>query len=213
MKLAIKNQSRTEKKYLFFALILTLLCGCETRVANLDSQGTTIVCFGDSLTAGFGAEAGKDYPSFLRKMVDLPVINAGAKGDTTTTALARLNRDVMQQNPRIVIITLGGNDFLRRLPKAETLANTETIIDRIHEGGAMVVWAGVKTGLFGDAYAGELKRIARKKEIVLIPDILQGILFDPRYKYDQIHPNSEGYRIMAERIKKTIDPLLREKAN
>ena len=193
-----------------FLLVLFFLCGCEAKIANRDSQGTTIVCFGDSLTAGFGADAGKDYPSVLRDKVDLTVINAGVSGDTTADGLSRLERDVLAHDPKIVIITLGANDFMRRIDKDETLRNMAAIIDRIQERGAMVVWAAVKTGLWGDMHGGDLKKLAHEKRIVLIPDILAGILFDPRYKYDQIHPNSEGYRLMAERIYRKIEPLLKQ---
>jgi len=189
---------------------IMFLAGCGPQVANRDSQGTTIVCFGDSLTAGAGAGPGEDYPSVLRREVALPVVNAGAGGDTTGDALVRLDRDVLSHNPRIVIITLGGNDFMRRLPKQETLENITAIVDRIREKGAMVVWAGVRAGLFGDAYTDDLKKLAREKQFILIPNILRGILFEPKYKYDQIHPNAAGYRIVAERILKRIKPLLKE---
>lgn len=194
---------------LFFTLLSIFLCGCEGPIANRDSRGTTVVCFGDSLTAGLGAEEGKDYPSVLRSKVDLTVINAGISGDTTADGLKRLESDVLRYDPKIVIMTLGANDFLRGVAKEETLQNMGTIIDRIQDHGAMVVWATVKTGLWGDAYGGDFKKLARQKHIVLIPDILKGILFDPRYKYDQIHPNGEGYRIMAERIFQRVKPLLK----
>lgn len=188
-------------------LALVFLCGCGARITNRDSQGTTIVCFGDSLTAGEGAGPKQDYPSVLQAKVDLPVINAGVRGNTTADGLARLDQDVLRHNPRIVIITLGGNDFLRKLPKEETLRNMSAIIDKIQENGSMVLWAGVKTGLFGDAYTEDLKKLQQEKHFILIPNILEGILFDPRYKADQIHPNAAGYRIIAERIYKKIKPL------
>lgn len=184
------------------------LCGCEAGVANRDSQGTTIVCFGDSLTAGYGAEKGKDYPSVLRAQVGLPVINAGVPGDTTASALERLESDVLSHDPKVVILTLGGNDFLNRVPKEETLKNMETIVDRLQSRGAMVVLAAVQTGFWGDAYSDDYKKLARQKHFVLIPNVLKDVLFDPRYKYDQIHPNTEGYRIMAGRIYQKIKPLL-----
>ncbi|HOW58583.1 MAG TPA: GDSL-type esterase/lipase family protein [Candidatus Omnitrophota bacterium] len=197
------------KKYLSLFICVIFLCGCEPRIANRDSQGTTVVCFGDSLTEGFGAEKGKDYPSVLRSKVNLPVINTGISGNTTGDALARLENDVSAHDPRIVIITLGANDFFRKIPKEETLKNMEAIIDRIHGKGAMVVWATVQTGLLGDDYQEDFKKLAHQKHIVLIPHILKGILFDPRYKYDQIHPNGKGYEIMAERIYQRVKPLLK----
>ena len=194
---------------LFFIFAIIFLCGCEAKIANRDSKGTTIVCFGDSLTAGFGAEEGKDYPSIVRAKVDITVINAGMSGDTTADGLRRLETDVLQHDPKVVIITLGANDFLRRIDKEETLRNMATIFDRIRERGAMVVWATVNTSLWGDVYGGDFKRLAREKQVLLIPNVLKDILFDPRYKYDQIHPNSDGYRLMAERIYQRVKPLLK----
>ncbi len=174
---------------------------------NMDSKGTSIVCFGDSLTAGMGAEEGQDYPSYLRERVKLPVHNAGVSGDTTAEALARLEEDVLTKNPKIVIITLGANDFLQKVPKEQTLNNMERIIDRIHARGAMAVWATVKTGFFTDDHEKDFKKLAKQKRILLISDILKDIMYEPRYKYDQIHPNGQGYKIMAERIHAAIKPL------
>ena len=138
----------------------------------------------------------------------LPVINAGVPGDTTASALERLESDVLSHDPKVVILTLGGNDFLNRVPKEETLKNMETIVDRLQSRGAMVVLAAVQTGFWGDAYSDDYKKLARQKHFVLIPNVLKDVLFDPRYKYDQIHPNTEGYRIMAGRIYQKIKPLL-----
>jgi len=194
--------------FLLSLFATVLFAGCSEPVANRDSTGSTIVCFGDSLTAGYGAGPGEEYPADLGRMVMLPVINAGVVGDTTREALRRLEADVLEKNPRLVIITLGGNDFLRHLPIEETLANMEEIIDKITGHGAMVVWATVKTGLIGNSYQKDFADLAKRKRIVLIPDILKGIIFDARYKYDRIHPNSQGYRIMAERIYKRIRTLL-----
>jgi acyl-CoA hydrolase len=194
---------------LFFISSFVVLSGCENKIENRGSQGSTIVCFGDSLTAGSGADEGKDYPSVLRSKVSLPVINAGYPGDTTGDALKRLESDVFTQDPKIVIVTLGANDFLRQVSMRETWKNVEAIVDKIQAHGAMVVWAEVQIGFWGDSYLHDFKKMARQKHFVLIPNILKGIMFDPSLKYDQIHPNSKGYQIMAERIYKRIEPLLK----
>ncbi len=74
----------------------------------------------------------------------------------------------------------------------------------------MVVLVGMKLGLFADEYGSAYKEITKKLGALFIPDILDGILSDPRLKSDSIHPNSDGYRLMAERISKHVGPLLRE---
>src|SRR5919199_350459 len=77
-----------------------------SKVRNLDSRGANVIAFGDSLTAGYGAQAGEDYPSRLSALIGVPVINAGVSGDTTQSALARIDSDVLSRDPRLVIVGL-----------------------------------------------------------------------------------------------------------
>lgn len=184
------------------------MAGCQVPIANRQSTGSTVVCFGDSLTAGYGSTAGNDYPTLLSKKISLPVIHAGVSGNTTRDALARLDNDVLAHDPKLVIITLGANDFFQGIPKAETLANMKKIIERIKKHGAMVVWTEVKMGVLGDPYIDDFTDLANRENIELIPDILGGIIDDPLLRYDQIHPNDEGYQFMAERIYRHIKGLL-----
>jgi acyl-CoA thioesterase I len=178
------------------------------QIANRGSQGETIICFGDSITAGSGANQGNDYPSLLSQILGIPVINAGVGGDTTRDALARVDADVLQHNPRMVIIEFSGNDFLRSIPREETLDNLDKLIQMIQGAGAMVVLAEVAAGTFGDAYLEGFQRIAKKRHALLVPNIMKGILFNPSLKSDEIHPNDAGYRLIAERIYIAIEPLL-----
>jgi len=194
------------KKYLIFFIIL--MSGCQPLIDNRNSAGTTIVCFGDSLTAGYGAAIGHDYPSLISKKINLPVINAGVSGNTTGDALERLDQDVLTQNPKLVIITLGANDYFHGRPKEETLANMIKIIERIKSHGAMVAWAEVQMGVLGDPYIEDFTTLAKREHILLIPNILSGIIDNPELKYDQIHPNDAGYKIMAERIYQHIKSLI-----
>lgn len=186
-------------------------CSSGRDIANRDSQGTTIICFGDSLTAGVGASPGHDYPSLLANALGSPVINAGASGQTTRDALDRLDADVLARRPRLVIVEFGGNDFLRGVPFREIFANLDAIVRRIQEQGAMVVLVGVPPGLLGDAARTDYQKIARARRAAFIPNILDGILTDPRLKSDHLHPNDLGYEKMALRIAKTVQPLLQER--
>src|SRR3954451_580699 len=93
------------------------------RVRNLKSRGANIIAFGDSLTAGYGAQPSEAYPTRLSALIEAPVLNAGVSGDTTQSALDRVANDVLARDPRIVIVGLGGNDFLQGVPIATTEAN------------------------------------------------------------------------------------------
>jgi acyl-CoA thioesterase I len=203
-------------RFLWIPLFASFLfSGCDrgknfASVRNLDSPGENVVCFGDSLTEGVGAGRGEDYPSILARQLVYPVINAGRAGDTSAESLSRLDRDVLSQNPRLVVVLLGGNDFLRQLPLSDTKKNVQEIVRRVQESGAMVVLVGMRLGLFTDEYGPAYEEIAKKNGALFIPEILKGILSDPKLRSDSFHPNAAGYQLMAQRILERIRPLLGE---
>ena len=178
------------------------------RVKNLDSRGTNIIAFGDSLTAGYGAGAGEDYPSKLTAISGIAVINAGRSGDTTESALRRLDEDVLDRDPRIVIVGLGGNDYLRGEPIASTEANLRTIVKKVQERGAMVVLLGFRFPSLNANYQEMYERVAGDEHCLLVDRSLKGILTDPKLRSDSIHPNAQGYALMAERIAPPLKKLL-----
>jgi acyl-CoA thioesterase-1 len=192
----------------FLALIA---CGGDDykSVRNLESRGETIICLGDSLTEGVGAGPGEAYPAILSQRIGFPVQNAGRRGDTTAQALACLATDVLEKNPRLVIVLLGGNDFLRQVPARETEANLAEIVRRIQDHGAMVVIAALRLGWFTDEYSSMYEKLARRAGALYIPQVMKDILSDNTLKSDPIHPNAAGYRLLAERIATKVIPLLR----
>ena len=190
--------------------VLLLLAGCSGQeIANRDSQGDAIICFGDSLTAGSGASSGHDYPALLAKALGRPVINAGVPGNTTRDALQRLDADVLSRQPRLVIVEFGGNDFLQQFPATETFANLDQIVQAIQARGAMVVLVGVQAGLWGDALRGEFHKIARARRAAFVPNILDGILTSPTLRSDYLHPNDAGYERIAARLLNVVEPLVK----
>jgi len=180
------------------------------RVANLDSRGVNVIAFGDSLTAGYGAQPDEDYPSKLSAMIGATVINAGVSGDTTESALARIDNDVVSRDPRIVIVGLGGNDFLQGVPIATTESNLRSAVRAIHGAGAMVVILGFRFPSLGASYEKMYANVAGDERCLLIPDLFHGILTDPSLKSDEIHPNARGYELMAERIAGPCKKLMRK---
>lgn len=203
--------SRLRLFWLSFALAGCLHgCGGESydSIRNLGSTGQTIICFGDSLTEGVGSGPGEDYPSVLSQGLGVPVVNAGRRGDTTAVALSRLAADVLEKNPRLVVVMLGGNDFLRQVPLSETKTYLEEIVRRTQERGAMVVVSGIRLGLFTDEYGPIFKDIATRRGALYVPEVLKGILSDAKLRSDRIHPNGSGYRLIAERIAEKVKPLL-----
>ena len=181
-----------------------------TRVRNLNSHGATIIAFGDSLTAGYGANPGEDYPSRLAGRLGASVINAGVSGDTTDSAAERLDSDVLAHDPRIVLVGLGGNDYLRGVPIVTTEENLSRMIRRIQGSGAMVVLLGFKFPSFTANYEKMYAKVAKDEGCLLIGDLLHGIETDPALKSDEIHPNARGYDIMADRVSGPLRKLMKK---
>lgn len=190
------------------ALVVAVRLLTPERVTNSEPTGTTIICFGDSLTAGVGAEAGASYPAQLERRIGRPVVKAGVSGDTTGSALARLDRDVLAHDPRLVLITLGGNDLMQGVPPEEALANLERIVDGIHRRGALVVVGGVSLPLVDRGYGEVYEELRERTGCLVIGNVLDDIIGRPALMSDRIHPNGKGYAVMAERFHGVVEPYL-----
>jgi lysophospholipase L1-like esterase len=177
-------------------------------VRNPSPAGENIICFGDSLTSGIGASQGMDYPAQLSRMISLPVVNAGRPGDTTADALARLEDDVLSRSPRIVLITLGGNDFKNRLPRNAAFDNLRQIVGKIQDQGALVVIGGIKIPLWGADLEKAYKELARETGSLIVSNIYKDVFGNSSRMSDPIHPNDEGYRIIADRFREAVSPYL-----
>jgi len=197
--------------FLFAAIafsVFYLLFSASPQIKNTNPIGDNIICFGDSLTYGTGAGPGMNYPSQLSQMINKDVINAGIPGDTTQSALNRLDKDVLSKSPRIVLVTLGGNDLKNRANKEEAFHRLKTIIESIQARGALVIVGGIDLPFFGKGYGQSYKRVCNETGAVLIPNIYKGILGKEELMSDPIHPNSTGYTIMARHFYKAIKPYL-----
>lgn len=191
--------------FLFWACFLLAACGGSEPVTL---SGENIICFGDSLTYGTGAAQNKSYPAQLSAMIDQPVINAGIPGNTTADGLERLETDVLEKSPRIVLITLGGNDLKNGVHKDVAFMNLKTIIEAIQAEGGLVVLGGVKFIILDKGYGEMYKKLAKETDIILMPNILGGLIGKDKYMSDPIHPNGAGYEIMAQKFYKAIEPYL-----
>jgi acyl-CoA thioesterase-1 len=179
-----------------------------------------IVAFGDSLTAGFGAEPGSSYPDFLQKDLDRAgpawhVINAGVSGDTTTDGVNRLG-EVLSYKPRIVIVEFGGNDGLRGLPIETTRANLEQIVTTLRNAGATVILAGMTLPPnYGPEYIRSFEQIYRdlaaRYKLTRIPFLLEGVATVATrnlMQRDGLHPTAQGNAIVAQTVMRYLKPLL-----
>ena len=200
----MKNFALCNYLLLFLCFLLISCSGPEP----VELTGENIICFGDSLTYGTGAPRNKSYPAQLSDMIGQPVINAGVPGDTTTRALERLEEDVLSQSPRIVLITLGGNDLKNGVRKDVAFRNLKTIIEAIQAEGGLVILGGVKFIILDKGYGEMYKKLTKETDIILVPNVLKGLIGKDKYMNDPIHPNGQGYTIMAERFYEAMKPYL-----
>jgi acyl-CoA thioesterase-1 len=178
-----------------------------------------IVAFGDSLTAGFGADPGKSFPDFLQKDLDAGglswhVVNAGVSGNTTTDGLNRLS-EVLAAHPKVTIVEFGGNDGLRGLPLETTRANLEQMIKGLQDAGSRIVLAGMTLPPnYGPDYIHSFQQIyvdlGSKYKLARIPFLLDAVAIHPDLmQQDGIHPTAEGNEIVAKTVMRYLKPLLR----
>jgi lysophospholipase L1-like esterase len=165
------------------------------------------VAFGDSLTSGFGANEGQDYPSVLSKNLGIKIRNFGVPGNTSADGLNRVEQ-IAALEPRVVLLCLGGNDGLRSIPPEQMISNIGVIIDRLQQGGSFVILIGVHSASFRDKNAPYFKKLAKEKRTLYVPDILDGVLGSPSLMSDHIHPNEAGYQKIAERLEGILRPYL-----
>jgi len=165
------------------------------------------IAFGDSLTAGYGAEPGHDYPTLLSRRLGAEIKNFGEYGDTTRTGLDRVE-SVARLQPRVVLLCLGGNDALQQLPREQTFRNLAAIIDRLQQHGTFVVLIGIRSTTVRDRNASRFKRLAREKGVLYVPNMLGGVLAHPDLMSDYVHPNDQGYEVIARRLEKAVRPLM-----
>lgn len=181
-----------------------------------------IVVLGDSLTFGLGLSPNEAYPALLQeklhgKGLAYHVINAGISGDTSAGGLSRLDL-ALEGDVRVLIVALGGNDGLRGLPVSQLRSNLARIIERAQARRATVVLAGMEaptnwgasyTAAFHDVYPS----LAKEYDVALVPFLLEGVVgIDHLNQRDQIHPNAEGGRIVADTVWRVLEPVIAARA-
>ncbi len=168
----------------------------------------TIVAFGDSLVLGFGSTEGNDFVSLLSKKVGEPILNLGKNGDTTETALTRIE-SATKANPDIVIILLGGNDYLRQVPQSQTFENLGRIVKTFQDNGAAVIILGVRGGVLKDTYEENFKNFAKDYGAAYVPNVLDELIGNTEFMSDAVHPNNAGYEKIAEKVQPVLEDLLK----
>lgn len=188
-------------------LILMLILGVavfmpkgeQEPLQSCADKAPSIIAFGDSLVSGYGVPEGDDAVSVLSLKLGVPVANFGVSGDTSAEALKRIDT-ILEREPDIVLVLLGGNDALQQVPVAETERNISEILKKLKQAGIRPVLAGVLGGFPSDHYVSMFTRLASLHEVPLVPNVLSGLIGNNTYMSDEIHPNALGYTRIAEKL-------------
>jgi acyl-CoA thioesterase-1 len=186
--------------------------------AAIPDDRPVIAAFGDSLSAGFGAEPGKSFPDFVQRLLDQAgyhyrVFNAGVSGDTTSDGVERMP-EVIGLNPVIVILEFGGNDGLRGLPVSTTKANLARMIEEMQKARIKVLLAGMTLPRnYGPEYIASFEKVYVELEgqyhVPRIPFLLDGVGgVRPLMQNDGIHPTAQGNAIVAKTVIQYLQPML-----
>jgi acyl-CoA hydrolase len=194
------------------ALLLAVACGGTKKEAALPA-GTRVLALGDSLTAPHGVQPGEDWPTLLGQKTGWVVVNGGVSGNTSAQALDRLPALLEQHDPKLVLVTLGGNDMLRRVPQGQTVANLGRILDLAKARGAKAVMLATPKPSIAGAVFNSLSppdfyaELAKGHQVPLISDALPDVLADTNLKGDQLHPNVAGHALLATKIVEALKKI------
>ena len=184
------------------------------------AKDPVLVCFGDSLTAGYGTDFGQSYPDDLQRLLDAQgyhyhVVNAGISGNTTKDGLDRIQL-VLARHPQLAVVEFGGNDGLRGLPLEQTQANLSSIIDQLQKSGAKVVLAGITLPPdYGPDYIKKFDAmypaLAKQYHVRLLPFLLKDVYGIPGdMQADDTHATAQGNQQVARNIEALLKPLLKK---
>lgn len=205
-----KNSSLTYKwagrygRSIFFTVLLwgVVLTACAKggpKLAPLPADAV-VLAFGDSITYGTGASPEKSYPAELARLTGRTVVNAGIPGEVTAEGVARLSGALDRYRPALLLLCLGGNDFLRKLDERQAADNIREMVRLARGKGVDVVLIGVPQLGLAPSPPPFYRQIARELDVPYEGNILKRILTKKSLKADFIHPNAQGYKVFAEGI-------------
>ncbi|WP_448681901.1 arylesterase [Pseudomonas nicosulfuronedens] len=179
----------------------------------------TLLVVGDSISAGLGLDTSLGWVNLLDKRLqeqgfDYKVVNASISGDTTAGGLARLPALLSEQQPKLVVIELGGNDGLRGMAPAQLQQNLNAMVQQSRQSGAKVILLGMRLPpnygqRYTDAFAKVFDSVASEQKIALVPFFLEGVGgVQDMMQADGIHPAVAAQPKLLDNVWPTLKPLL-----
>lgn len=194
--------------WLCITLVL-VACSSDPKLPTVPA-GATVLILGDSLSYGTGAAKGQDYPALLAQQSGWEVINAGIPGNTSAQGLARLPDLLDAHQPDLLMIELGGNDFLRNVVISETEANLRAIIQaaKVKNIPAVLIaipdYKPMKAALGGLSDHPLYAKLAEETQTTLVADMFSPVLSKNALKADYVHPNAAGYQVVEEHLRESL---------
>jgi len=178
-----------------------------------------LVCYGDSITAGYGLQSGQSYPDALQRDMEshgyhYKVSNQGTSGATTKDAAAGL-RSILLLHPEIVIVEFGGNDGLRGLPLDQTRRNLDQVLTALESAHIKILLAGITLPPnYGNDYIQSFEQVYRalaaKHHVAFVPMLYKDLVRVPgAIQPDGIHPTAKGSQIIAATLLPALKPMLK----
>ncbi|MBY0328734.1 arylesterase [Patescibacteria group bacterium] len=180
----------------------------NTVITNFPPVQGPIVALGDSLVFGYGSTMGNDFVSLLAKDTGREIINMGINGNTTADGLARIDT-VLALKPSIVLVLLGGNDFLRKVPATQTFQNLDSIVEKLQAHGVVVVVLGIQGGVLHDPFKESFEELVTRRGTGYVPNVLAGMIGNQSLMYDAIHPNDVGYKKLADKVLPVLQMVMK----
>ncbi len=179
-----------------------------------------LVCFGDSITAGYGLADGQSFPDALQRQLNAQgyhyqVVNQGTSGATTKDAVSSLP-SLLRLHPEVVIVEFGGNDGLRGLPPDQTRRNLDQVLTALESAHIKILLAGITLPPnYGSDYVQSFDQIFRTlaahHHVAFVPMIYKDLIHVPNtIQQDGIHPTAKGSEIIAKTLLPALKPLLRK---
>jgi acyl-CoA thioesterase I len=212
---------QTSRFFNLSQLLALLLAFVAAHASSPTVPEKTLVCFGDSITAGYGLDSvSKSYPAVLEKLLkargyEYRVVNRGISGDTTKDAVARVN-SVVAIHPEVVLVEFGGNDGLRGLSMDLTRRNLDSVLTTLQAAHIKILLVGITLPPnYGKEYIDSFNTVyreaAQKHHLPLMPMLYEGIYTIPdTIQPDGIHPTAKGAQMIAEHLVPLVTPLLKK---
>jgi acyl-CoA thioesterase I len=199
------------------AAVISGACGAQaTSPSPSGPSAQRIVVLGDSLSVT--PTRAESFPAVLQTRIrdrglDWIATNAGISGDTAAGGLRRVDA-LLGNDVGVVVLELGVNDGIGRVPLATIEQNLSSIIEKARGRGIDVLLCGMEVPPGPDfdyliGFHNLFPRLAAKYDLPLVPFLLLGVALNPSLNgSDGVHPNAAGAQRIADTVWPYLEPML-----